>query len=503
MLWESIVNWIQNYLPAIPLLIVALNMIVIALLFIAGTGNRASSMISTVMYTLVLIVVSYIFYLSINGKVLILSFGVEYFGSELRIDALSAFMALLFALVALAVSIYSFDYIDNKAKPIYYILLSGVLMGLLGAVFAGDLFTLFVFYELTGASAYPLVGFYKTREAIEAAIKYLVMSATGSALVLLGIALVYGIAGSLNYVLIANAFSRIDQSHNIYLLIIFTLFIFGFGVKAAMFPLHFWLPDAYSSAPSSISAMLSGIVSKIGIYAMFRVLLLVNYKASIYTNVRNVLMLFALLTIVVPNLIAFVQKDIKRLLAYSSIYNMGLVLIAFSLGTLFGFIAALFHILTHTLTKALLFLTSGSFIEALETRNIDGLEGVGKAMKYSGKLFLVGNLSIAGIPPFVGFFSKIFVLLAIIQVCGGNIILIVVAVVVGVNTIVSLGYYWGVLTKKIWTTPRNVEKDVEEKPFMVAGEALLALAIIALTLLLPWLLDILNRVALLVFSSSI
>jgi len=206
------------------------------------------------------------------------------------------------------------------------------------------------------------------------------------------------------------------------------------------------------------------------------------------------------LTITVPNIIALVQKDIKKLLAYSSIYNMGLIIVAFSLGTIFGFMAALFHILTHAIAKALLFMTSGSFIEAYHTRNIDELEGIGKALRFSGKLFLVGNLSIAGIPPFVGFFSKIFVLLAIIQAWRGNIGLLAIAVIVGINTILSLGYYWGVLMKKIWTTPKTVDKVENEKASMIIGEFILASTIIILTIALPWLLGILDRISLLVFS---
>ena len=412
-------------------------------------------------------------------------------GSCFEIDALSAFIATIFALVGFAVAVYSIGYMEEEGIGNYYVLLSLLVAGLIGVAYAGDFFTLFVFYELLGVTAYILVAFYKNREAIEAAVKYLIMGAAGSALILYGMALIYGLTGTLNMALIAKTMKNAQLGPQLYLILL--LFLIGFGVKAAIVPMHSWLPDAHPAAPSGISAMLSGVVIKAGMYALFRTVFILFYGKDSPTgyiwnwHISLLFAIIAIITITLPNIIALVQTDIKRMLAYSSIYNMGIIFAGIAIGTKFAIAAALFHLLNHALAKALLFMNSGAFIMRGKTRVIEDLKGIGKKMPGTGVSFLTGCLSLAGLPPLAGFYSKFFVIwAAILAIFDGNIIGYILAITLAINATVSLGYYFAVLVRKIWLVSEPSEKlgDINEAPITVLfSEILIATLIIAVSFL--------------------
>jgi proton-translocating NADH-quinone oxidoreductase chain N len=311
----------------------------------------------------------------------------------------------LIALVGLLVSIYALDYIREGAKELYHVLYLLLLTGATGVVLTGDIFNLFVFFEILCISSYALVAYLGDKAGIESAVKYLIQGAVGSSLMLIGVGLLYGLFGTLN---MAHIASNIDSVSSISIFVPLVLLITGLGVEAAIFPLNAWLPDAHSSAPSSISAILSGIAIKVGIYAVARVIFTIFGASSIL----QFLVFLGLLTLLVGEVSAFSQNNIKRLLAYSSIGQIGLIVFALGMGISYGVVGGLFQLISHALSKALLFLAVGYMIYRTGSMDISSLEGMGKRMPITSLAFTIGAFSLVGMPPFIGFPSKFLIIRA-------------------------------------------------------------------------------------------
>jgi len=396
-------------------------------------------------------------------------------GSCLEVDFFSLAVALLASFLGLMVTIYSIKYMehDNNLNA-YYSLLLFLIAAVIGVAFAGDLLTLFVFYELMGVTSYSLVAFYKEKaEPIEAAIKYLIMGAIGSAVILYAFSLIYGLTGTLNIAYVANYFRSAAPQPFSYVILI--LLIGGFGVKAAIVPMHSWLIDAHPSAPSGISAMLSGVVIKGGLYAMIRTTVLFFPVSTYMWN--YLLATIAIVTIFLANIIAIVQKDLKRLLAYSSIFNIGLIVLAFSLGTEFGLAAGIFHILNHGIMKGLAFMCAGVILHTIGTRNLDEMKGIARKMPVTGVLFAIALLGLAGVPPLSGFMSKFLIIFSAVQL--SNTYGYLLAAIALINSIFATLYYAKVI-KVIWMDEpgENVANVHEASWVMVLPLALLALLIV-------------------------
>jgi proton-translocating NADH-quinone oxidoreductase chain N len=311
----------------------------------------------------------------------------------------------IIALVGLLVSIYALDYIKEGATEKYHMLYLLLLTGATGVVLTGDIFNLFVFFEILCISSYALVAYLRERSGIESAVKYLIQGSVGSSLLLIGIGLLYGQFGTLN---MADIAEQIASASPISLFVPMVLIITGLGVEAAIFPLNAWLPDAHSSAPSSISAILSGIAIEVGLYAVARVVFTIFGASSILLF----LAFLGILTLLVGEMCAFSQNNIKRMLAYSSIGQIGLILFALAIATSYGVTGGLFQLVSHTLAKALLFLTVGYMIYRAGSLEISALEGMGKKMPLTCLAFTIGAFSLVGLPPFIGFPSKFLVVRA-------------------------------------------------------------------------------------------
>ena len=399
------------------------------------------------------------------------------FSSCLVIDRLSVFMALIFTILGLLATVYSIEYMkEDDGIPFYYTLLSAMICGMLGVAFAGDFFTLFVFWELMCISSYTLVAFRKHEwEPIEAGLKYLVMSSAGSASILFGISLLYGLTGTLSF----TQTSGMVINSNIWGYISLSFILLGFGVKAAIFPLHMWLPDAHPAAPTPISALLSGIVIKTGVYAIIRSLF--SIYSPINSSWQAALMAIAILTMSYGNLAALLQDDIKRLLAYSSIAQIGYILFAVSTATtqanaVLGLTAALMHIMNHALMKCLLFLCAGAFIYRAGTRSLARLSGIGRRMPLTAVTFAIGALAISGIPPLNGFISELMIIYSGIR-CNAYI----PTVILLANILLGFAYYLRLIRIIIWSSPSGRLNKVHEAPFlMLIPIALLALACVAI-----------------------
>lgn len=332
-------------------------------------------------------------------------------GIALVLDSVSVFMLITISVISFFVTVYAIQYMDRfTAKARFYALFSLMIAGMNGVVLTGDLFNLYVFLEIASIASYALVAFGCEHEELEAAFKYLVLGSVGSTLILFAIILLYAMTGNLN---MAKVSAMIGGNLGPVHLFAVALFLAGFGLKAALVPFHAWLPDAHPSAPAPISAMLSGVLIKtIGVYAMARVMLNV---IGPHPLISYLLMLLGTVSMVVGVLLAMGQDDIKRFLAYSSISQVGYIVLAIGIGTRFAIAAGLFHLINHAVFKSLLFLNSGAVEYATGTRDLKKMGGLKQRMPVTGTTSLIGSMAIAGIPPFSGFWSKLFIIVAAVQ----------------------------------------------------------------------------------------
>ncbi len=384
-------------------------------------------------------------------------------GIVYEIDLFGAFLGLVVASVMMMIVLYSVWYTEGiHGYEWYYTLLLGLEAGMLGCIYTGDVFNLFVMLEVTSLSAYGLVAFYRGRaEAVEAAIKYAMLGAVATTMYFLSTVFIYG---SLQTLHIADAVAKIalragfTPSGFIFgnpvaaLAVALGLALWAFTFKAAVFPNHFWLPDAHPEAPAPVSAALSGLVVKVGIYAIARFMYTLFCRDVAHAlgmewfrdALLYVLMALGALSAFVGAVMMSVQRDIKRLLAYSTVSHVGLVTMALALGfsgapreaTILAITGAILHILNHSVGKAMLFMSTGVAIKQLGTRDIDDLGGVGRRLPITGFATMVGTMHLLGVPPFGGFVSKLLMYQAFLA--AGMPLL--AAFVVIVSAISVLGY---------------------------------------------------------------
>ncbi|MBN1540649.1 NADH/ubiquinone/plastoquinone (complex I) [candidate division KSB1 bacterium] len=326
-------------------------------------------------------------------------------------DALSLFMLVMINLIALTSLCFSIQYIRHLSQDWkYYALFMLLIAGMNGVVVTGDLFNLYVFMEIALISAFALVAYGCRAEEYEASFKYAVMGGLSSSIILIGIAFTYSATSSLTLARIAEVLPTVDPR---LVLWIGALFLAGFGLKAASMPFHAWLPDAHSSAPAPISSMLSGVLIKaLGVYVLFRLFFNVFGAPAIF---MQLLLVLGALSIVLGVFLAIGQWDLKRLLAYHSISQIGYILLGMGLATPLGILGAVFHLLNHALFKSLLFYNAGAVEMVLGTRNLRKMGKLAKLLPVTSGTSMVASLSISGIPPFNGFFSKLIIIIAAIQ----------------------------------------------------------------------------------------
>jgi proton-translocating NADH-quinone oxidoreductase chain N len=380
--------------------------------------------------------------------------------ATLRVDALSIFMASIFLGLGFAVTLYSAAYVENSNKtPFYYTLILALISGMFGIVFAGDLLTLFVFWELMSLSSYALVAFFKEPgTSVEASFKFLIMSAAGSATALFGISLLYGMTGTLNFEGLTAALTGTASNVWIY---IAALFIFlGFGVKAAVFPLHTWLPDAYSSAPAPVSAILAGIVIGPGIFAIAK--LFFTAFVAIQNVWAPILGVLSVVTMLVGNITALMQTDVKRMLAYSSIGQVGYMLIGLAVGTQTGLTGTFLQFFNHALMKGAAFLCAGAIIYRLSTRNLSEMQGIGRKMPLTAAAFAISVIALIGLPPLNGFPGELTLFSSAVQ---ANMTWLGVALLL--NSVISAGFYLRIVYTLIQPVSSEKVAQTKEAPLMM------------------------------------
>jgi proton-translocating NADH-quinone oxidoreductase chain N len=366
----------------------------------------------------------------------------------LRADAISLLLAGMVLTLGTLVVLFSGPYMrDEVGEEKFYAMLLAMMGLMIGLGCAGDLFNLWVWFEGMAISSYLLVAFYREQPAsLEAGMKYLVQSAVGSVLVLLGIALVLANSGSLDLAALQTNQTGWLVEHRLVALAAAGLFIIGFGVKVALVPLHSWLPDAHSQAPSGISAMLSGVVIEAGLIAMLRAL----GAVALPLDWRMLFLIFGGINMLFGNLMAFRQGMVKRLLAYSSLAHVGYILLGLGValypGGSAGAQGAMFHLVTHMLMKGLAFLAVGALIYAIHLRNgrhdpllVSELDGASQKYPLVTLALAIALLGLGGLPPLAGFMSKWQIFAGGFGT--GNGWLMVLMVFMALNSVLSLGYY--------------------------------------------------------------
>jgi len=395
---------------------------------------------------------------------------------NLMVGPLGLSLGILISLIGLLISLYAIDYIKTEPTEKYHALFLLLVTGALGIVLTGDIFNLFVFFEILCIASFALTAYQRDRMGSEAALKYLIQATVGSTFILIAIAFVYGLFGTLN---MADIASKIPSAEPIHLFLTLAFFVVGFGVEAAIFPLNSWLPDAHSSAPAPVSAILSAIAIKTGVYAIARI----TYTLM---NAQGVMLLISVggaITLLVGEIAAYSQKeDIKRMLAYSSIGQIGLIVFALGISTSLGLFGALFQLLNHALAKCLLFLAAGYMISRAGSKKLADLEGLGKQMPLIVIAFTVAAFSLVGLPPFAGFMSKLSIVCAALETKETSYLALIVVALIA--TVIEAGYFFRLVQRLYFKGDPTTESSRPRVPEAPAGAMIPILVLAGLIIVL-------------------
>jgi len=403
-------------------------------------------------------------------------------GATFPVDALSRLMFLAIGLVGLSTSLVArFLRRDLEQEFRLANLLLLILAAMNGVVLVHDLFALYVFLEVTAVASLVLIVVEQGRAALEGAFKYLVLGAVATALLLTGISLLFILAGSSSFEAVAAVLAQGRSSR--FELVAIALMLGGLAIKGGLVPFHGWLPDAYGAAPAPVSVLLAGIVTKTtGIYTLIR---LVTGVFGHHGQLRPVLLLLGLASILAGALAALGQRDLKRMLAFSSIGQVGYMALGLAIGTPLAVAGAVLHLFNHAVFKTLLFVNAAALERQAGTCDMDQLGGLGSRMPVTSTTSIIGLLSAAGIPPLAGFWSKLFVVMAAWQ--AGHRAAAAAAVLASV---VTLAYFLSMQRRVFFgKLSARCAATTEAGAWGLLPALLLAAVTLGLGLGVPWLFD--------------
>jgi len=389
-------------------------------------------------------------------------------GIEYRIDTVNAFVLVIVAAISTVVLPFARDSIEQEVSEdrvsLFYTLWMLCLTGLLGIAITGDAFNVFVFLEISSLSSYVLISLGSDRRALAASFRYLVMGTVGATFIVLGVGLLYVMTGTLNMTDLAERLATMQSTRTVK--VAFVFLTVGIGLKMALFPLHAWLPNAYAYAPSAVSAFLAGTATKVAVYVWLRFFFTI-FGADFALDKMSmdlVLLPLAIVAIVVASTIAVFQEDAKRLLAYSSIAQIGYMALGISLFSVTGLTAAIVHLFNHAIIKAALFMALGCIIYRTGSTNVASLAGIGRRMPWTMAAFVFGAMSLIGVPLTVGFISKWYLLLAVLEQGWWQI-----AVVIVLTSLLAAVYCGRIIEVAYFRDPEpdSIQSHAREAPLLM------------------------------------
>jgi multicomponent Na+:H+ antiporter subunit D len=389
---------------------------------------------------------------------------IHFFHVGLAVDYLGVIMLLCIGIVSLAsLLVGRYTIFDEKERFRFINLLMIAGIGMNGVVMVRDIFSMYVFLEVMAVATFVLIAFNKDLESLEGSFKYIVLSAVATVLMLTAIALFLFISAGTTFSAIRDGLAQYGKSR----VIIFAvgLFICGIFIKGGFVPFHGWLPDAYTSAPSSISVLLAGIVAKVaGVYTLLRLV------ASVFGfdgRVKTVLLIIGALSVIIGALAALRQKNMKRMLAYSSISQMGYIVLGLGAGSGLGIVGAIFHIFNHAIFKSLLFVNAAAVERQVGTNNMNKMGGISSRMPVTGVTSLIGMLSTCGLPPFAGFWSKLIIVVALWQSAD-----YVYAAIAVLASVITLAYFLSMQRRVFFGELAKGMDDLKEANFGISLSAI-------------------------------
>jgi multicomponent Na+:H+ antiporter subunit D len=389
-------------------------------------------------------------------------------GIEYRIDTVNAFVLVIVSAISTVVLPFARDSVEQEVDAdrvsLFYTAWMLCLTGLLGIAITGDVFNVFVFLEISSLSSYVLISLGRDRRGLIAAFRYLVMGTIGATFIVIGVGLLYVMTGTLNMSDLTEQLAVMEDTRTIK--VAFGFLTIGIGIKMAVFPLHAWLPNAYAYAPSAVSAFIAGTATKVAVYVWLRFFFTVfGADFAVDTMSMDVLLMpLALAAIVIASLIAVFQEDAKRLLAYSSVAQIGYMALGISLFSATGLTAAIVHLFNHAIIKTVLFMALGCIVYRTGSVNIASLAGIGRRMPWTMAAFVFGALSLIGVPLTVGFISKWYLLLAALERGWWPLAVVVVA-----TSLLAAVYCGRVIEAAYFRDPRpdSIQSHAREAPLMM------------------------------------
>lgn len=386
-------------------------------------------------------------------------------GIEYRIDLLSVYVLILITSIAFLVLCFARQSVEHEISeqhivPFYATLLLAI-CGLAGMCTTGDVFNLFVFLEISSIASYTLISMGKDRRSLNAAFKYLVMGTIGATFILIGIGFLYMQTGTLNMQDLASRLPELYELRTIRAGLAFLTV--GIGLKLALFPLHLWLPNAYAYAPSVVSAFLAATATKVAVYMLLRFLLgIYDLEFSLQAMPLNLILIcLGAAAIISSSLVAIFQVNIKRLLAYSSLAQLGYIALAIGLANQSGITAAMLHMFNHALMKGALFLALGALVYRVGSVELHDCKGLIRQMPLTSIAIILGGLSLIGVPGTAGFVSKWYLLQATLEVG-----LWPLAVLVLVGSLLAVIYVWKIV-EHLFFQPDTKQKSIKEAPLLM------------------------------------
>ena len=408
-------------------------------------------------------------------------------GNEIRVGVLEALMAFFFCIIML-LSLFGgrhklLEEVETDKTYLYYVLMDLLLSSLLALVYTNDMFTAYVFVEINTISACGLIMIRQNGRTIEAAVRYMIMSLLGSGMLLLGLCMLYDLTGHLLMSNIKESVELIaaDGEYVIPLIVSIVLMSVGLCIKSALFPFHAWLPDAYGYSTVSSAAILSSLVSKGYIFLLIKIIYrVIGFDAYHDSRIIDILFLFGLMGMIFGSLSAIRENDIRRMIAYSSVAQIGYIYMGFGMGTEAGMTASVFHILSHAATKSLLFIAAIGLTDVSGgSRTFIELTGSGYRNKWAGVTFTVGSLAMVGVPLFSGFISKLLFSQAAVQ---NHAKMLPALIVLGISTILNAIYFMKTVIRIYTPIDNSVYSVMTFKDMPVYAIVLLAFIILNIIL---------------------